>query len=188
MHMDRVQITMKHTEESIKRLAKVQYDTFSVHTKVIWYGICLICILMGFGLIVDIGTPWRYIPLAFGCVAFANIGASSKARASNTLDAVRRQGGFPCTTMTFLNNKIRISEKTGGSADLEYNSLFRLVEDQEYLYLFTTRTAAYMVPKEQVHDMEGFKAFLEKKSGQAFHQPVNLLKCNLSALRSMRKK
>ena len=125
MHMDRVQITMKHTEESIKRLAKVQYDTFSVHTKVIWYGICLICILMGFGLIIDIGTPWRYIPLAFGCVAFANIGASSKARASNTLDAVRRQGGFPCTTMTFLNNKIRISEQTGGSADLEYNSLFR---------------------------------------------------------------
>lgn len=185
--MKRVQITMEHTEESVRRLAKVQYDTFSVHTKLFWYAACLVAILLGFGLIVDLGEPLRYVPLAFGCVAIVNIGASGRVRAEKTLEAIRRQGRFPRTAMTFTGREIQIREETGGETVLEYGSLYRLVEDGAYFYLFLNRTAAYMVPKEQLEDEEAFRRLLEEKSGRTFRRPASLLKLRLSTLRGLGK-
>ncbi|MCI8399443.1 MAG: hypothetical protein HFF90_08620 [Oscillibacter sp.] len=52
--MERVQITMEHTEKSVRRLAKVQYDTFSARAKLFWYGLCLLCILAGLGLLFNL--------------------------------------------------------------------------------------------------------------------------------------
>ena len=186
--MKRVRITMEHTEESVRRLAKVQYDTFSFSVKLLWYAVCLLAILVGFGLIVDLGKPLRYIPLAFGCMGIVNIGASGRLRAGKTLEAVRRQGGFPCTAMTFTEREIQIVERTGGENTLEYGGLFRLVEDGEYLYLFINQNAAYMVPKEQLEDEESFRRFLEEKSGRSFQRPASLLNFRLSTLRGQRKR
>lgn len=181
--MERVQITMEHTEKSVRRLAKVQYDTFSARAKLFWYGLCLLCILAGLGLLFNLGTPLRYIPLAFGCVILVNIGATGRLRADRTLEAVRKQGAFPRTTMTFLKNKIQIAERTGETSELKYDGIFRLVEDGDYLYLFLNRSAAYMVPREQLEDADAFRRFLEEKSGRTFRRPASLLTMSLSTLR-----
>lgn len=186
--MKPIRVTMQHSEQTVHRLAGVQYNTFSGFAKLFWYLLCILGILSGFGLIADPGEPWRYVILAFSCVVIVNVGATGRFRASKTLRAIKAQGGvFPRTDMTFAESAVHIREEDGSSSDLSYDRIIRLVEDPQYLYLFITREAAYMVPLEQVPDKKSFMGFLEKQVGLAFQPPLELMNINLKTLSILRR-
>ena len=174
--MKLIRVTMQHNEQTVHRLAGVQYNTFSGFAKLFWYLLCILGILSGFGLIVNPGEPWRYVILAFSCVVIVNVGA------------IKAQGGvFPRTDMTFAESAIHIREEDGSSSDLSYDRIIRLVEDPQYLYLFITREAAYMVPLDQIPDKKSFMGFLEKQVGLAFQPPLELMNINLKTLSILRR-
>lgn len=177
-------ITMQHEPATVNRLATVQYRTFSPVSRIGWSGISLVMIAMGFGLIYDVGKPYRYFLLAVGCIIFANIGTSASVKADKTLRAIRQQGGdFPCTKMVFSTSGITVTEKGMPSHTVPYSNIIRTVEDAEYYYLFISTEAAYMVPKAQLKDPMKFRRLLEAKSSKPIVSSKTLLGLNLKDLR-----
>ncbi len=183
--MDNFTITMEHSEESIRRLSKVQYDTFSVLTKVMWYLTCAVSLALGVGLIGQLDETPRLLLAAFGAIALMNIGASAKARADKVIAAVKQKGEFPRTTLTFKDDEIGIEERSGKTGSMKYGSILRLIRDDEYWYLFISRTAAYMLPITGLNGQVSparFEALLQKKTGLEFSRPFSLLRVNLPDL------
>lgn len=181
--MDDVTITMEHTEETVRRLSRVQYDTFSARTKVMWYIVCLVCLALGMGVVGRLGQGPRLALIAFGAIALMNVGASAKARAGRILASVRQKGVFPRTTLTFKADEIGIQERSGLTDSLPYSGILRLIRDDEYWYLFISRTAAYMLPMAGLGGQISparFEALLQQKTGLEFARPFNLLRVNLA--------
>ena len=179
----REEILMQHDRASVRRLASMQYKTFSGRQRLLWSALALILIALGFGLIVDLGTPWRYIPLALGCLLFVNVGASAELKADRTLRAIQQQGGeFPRTKMVFSERSVLVTEHGGSAHTLPYTRFVRLAEDAEYCYLFITNEAAYMVPLAQIRSRERLRSALEKGSGQRFVRPAGLFSLRLRDL------
>lgn len=193
--MDNFTITMEHSEESIRRLSRVQYDTFSALTKVMWYLTCAVSLALGVGLIGQLDETPRLLLAAFGAIALMNIGASAKARADKVIAAVKQKGEFPRTTLTFKDDEIGIEERSGKTGSMKYGSILRLIKDDEYWYLFISRTAAYMLPITGLNGQVSparFEALLQKKTGLEFGRPFSLLRVNLpdilAGLRRRKKK
>ena len=176
----REEILMQHDESTVRRLSRIQYATFSAGERILLLSVSSVLILLGFGLLYDFGKPLRYVFLAFGCVLIVNTGVLADLKADKTLSAIRKQGGeYPCTKMVFTDTSIQITEKGSGSHTLNYSDLYHLAEDKEFCYLFLTREAAYMVPKEQIVDLPLFMDILEKNTGKTFMRPRNLFTTRL---------
>lgn len=183
------EIIMQHDTASVKRLSVVQFNTFSAGRRYALYALALLLILFGFGLIYDFGTPARYFFLAPGCILLVNVGASAGLKADKTLAAIRRQGGrFPCTKMLFGDSSIRITEEDSKSRTMKYGDILRLAEDREYYYLFVSTEAAYMVPKNQLHDSDAFRKHLMRKTNMDVSHQTGLLSLRLRDLTGRGKK
>lgn len=176
----REEITMQHDTASVRRLASIQYKTFSARRRFLLYALSLVCIALGFGLIYPFAFTLRIVLLAFGCILLVNVGASAAIKADRTLQAIERQGGvFPCTRMTFYDASVKIAELDGKPHTLKYSDILCLAEDGQYYYLFITNEAAYMVPKEQIHDEEVFRKTMESKTGKKFSRSGGLFSLRL---------
>ena len=177
------EIYMQHSQATVKRLSGVQYNVFSGSARNLYYLLSLLGILLGFGLIYDFGSPVRYLFLAAGCILFANIGTSASIKANRTLQAIERQGGkFPLTKMSFGSSGVRVKEEDGQAETIKYRDFLRLAEDSKYYYLFITREAAYMVPKEQIKDDAAFRSLLKKGSGKNIIRSTGLFSLRLRDL------
>lgn len=190
--METIEIVMQHSEETVQQLAKMQYNVFSSRTKYLLYLLCGLSVLAGLNIVGELPQVLRYILLAVGLITFMNIGISASIKADKTMQAIQRQGGkFPRTSMIFRDKDIFIREATGSTPaqTLEYKQIIRLAEDKEYLYLFITREAAYMVPIDKLKNPQKFKKLVESRTGLQFSAPFNLLTVNLhTLLRSFSKK
>lgn len=181
---------MQHDEQTIRRLAKIQYDTFSAKRKLIWYGICILCILAG--ILGNLSDTARILLIGFGGIVIVNIGITGKFKADDTLQAIKTHGGtFPCTTLTFQENGITVQESgiDHCTSKLRYDSIVRLIEDDAYFYLFISNTAAYMLPKnapsiKEQSQQEAWRTDLCRKTGLSFSRPFRLLRFNLKELLS----
>lgn len=135
------------------------------------------------GVVGRLGEGPRLALIAFGAIALMNVGASAKARADRILAAVRQKGAFPRTTLTFKADEIGIKERSGLTDSLPYSGILRLIRDDEYWYLFISRTAAYMLPMAGLNGQISparFEALLQQKTGLEFARPFNLLRVNLA--------
>ena len=183
--MESIEIVMQHSEQTLQQLARMQYNLFHPFTRYFWYLVSGLSVAAGLGLIGDFPQLVRYLLLAFGPIAFMNIGATASVKADKTMQAIQRQGGkFPRTVMVFRSKEVFVRETTGnhGAQTLDYSRFIRLSEDKDYLYLFINREAAYMVPVEQLSNPDKFKRLVESKTGQAFTAPASLLTFNLHSL------
>lgn len=182
--MDHIEITMQHSESTVRRLAKVQYNTFYGFAKIGWYLICGLCILIGLNILGGFPDIVRYLLLAFGSIAIVNIGTSGHMRADKTLAAIKNWGEFPRTTLRFREEYVEVTDyiKGANTRSVPYSSFIRLVADNEYFYLFVSPDAAYMLPVDQMKDSETCRRFLEQKTGQEFRPPFSFFSFRLSSL------
>ena len=136
----REEIVMQHDPATVKRLAGIQYKTFSAVRRAVLYAVSLICIALGFGLIYSFDSVFRIVLLASGCILLVNIGTSAGIKADKTLRAIEQQGGvFPRTRMVFHDSSVKITEEESKPHTLKYKDILRLAEDGAYFYLFITR-------------------------------------------------
>ena len=162
------EICMQHNRESIKLLAKAQYNLFSARTRNGLYLLSLLFIQLGFGAVYDFGPTLSYVFLAMGCIMLVNIGATASAKAERTVQDIQNHGGhFPVVKMLFRNSSFDVVENKGAVRTLQYCDLLRLGEDRNFYYLFETTEEGYMVPKAQIKNSQ-FRSRLEAAAGQKF--------------------
>lgn len=171
---------MQHTEESIRRLSKIQYHTFRPGVRLLW-------IAAGIGSI--FGAVYSgadqllfYLLMLAGCWLMMNLDLPAKHRADKIIAS--GAGKLPHTRFHFRESDFTV-KSSGYEKTLPYRQLYALLEDGEYLYLFLNRDAGYMVDKATVPsgELAGLKAALEAGSGLSFRSPTTLLNLNLRRLR-----
>ena len=80
-------------------------------------------------------------------------------------------------------------EAPGEKADFTYDSIVRMVEAPDFLYLFPNAGQAYMIDLETLKDgeTESFKKFLSEKVGLQWTKPVSLMTTSLKQIRFNKK-
>lgn len=168
---------MKHSQRTIAKLVQTQYDTFQFKNKVVQA-------LVGFGLVLfglfapgEMIMPW--IALFVGCVMLANLNTVPKRQTKKLLAQMGKK--YPQSDYTFGEEGFRYYDK---GDTIGYKSLIRLVEDNQYCYLYVSTVSAYMVDKGTVTggSVEEFKAFLADKADLSWTRPASLLTFRLKDL------
>lgn len=131
------------------------------------------------------------ICLIAGCLLMTNLNI----RADNIADSLIKamNGKFPVLTYAFMDSSFNDGPDR---PDVKYSSLYKLIEDDSYFYLFTSKASGYMFPVSSVRKNDSdenavteFKKFISEKSGLAWGRPLSLFTFSIKdALYYIRKK
>ena len=177
--MKRFTAQIRHSYDTILRMCRVQDDTFNFGRKI------LMALL---GLALTVLGAWNLSSVAglvfalVGCWLLVSLNFPARNRAQSIREAL--QGEYPTNRYEFYDKHFVLLAKNHDL--IRYDRLQRLVEDEQYCYLFINREASYMLEKASLGGQtDAFKAFLSKETGLEWTQPYRLSTFNLKALRRL---
>lgn len=175
-----MKVEMQHTEKTIRRLARVQYDTYCLTQKLVTALFAIILLVLGAWNCFD-GTT-SLVLVALGCFTITGINTPADRNAKKMIEYAK--GDFPASEYQFRDNAVQISGD-GQQTLLNYTDIYSLICDGPYLYLFISKHSAYMIPLESLGTQKAaeLKAMLSEKTGLRVEKPGNLLAINLGSLR-----
>ena len=174
------QASIVYNPFTLRRLNSVVSATFRYGLKLIYLGICLVLLILGAR--TGLQTPRGVALICIACFMLPSIRALDKSRAEQT---IRQLNGKTLTVQyTFTEDSFRCvtpDEK----ADYTYDTIARMVEQSDFLYLFPNANQAYMIDVSTLTggDLDAFKAFLVEKVGLQWTKPMSLLSVNLKQMR-----
>ena len=176
-------VTMQHTEQTIEKLAHMQYDLFCKSN-------LIVRTLLGMGAVVygiaNLSAWWGVLLIAYGSYLVTGKYNSANHTAHKLSKQIRESGmDFPASRYVFRESSVEVIPlpENANGVPLVYTEIHRLGEDIEYFYLFRDQYGGYMIPKTELGEKAGeFRSFLEKKAKQSFKAQMSPL------LRLMRKR
>ncbi|MCI7726885.1 MAG: YcxB family protein [Clostridiales bacterium] len=172
---------MIQSKDTIKRYSEVQFDVFYTSVKLIGAAVSVALVLLG---AFAVRTEVLSLLLIFlGCVVFTNLNAPANYTANRVIALFR--GKFPILHYSFSETGMLIEGKT---PEVKYSGIIRLVEDEEYLYLFQSPQYGSMIKKSSVSgedELYGLKCFLTEKTQLKWTRPPTILNFNLKSLREL---
>lgn len=167
---------IEHTEDTIRTMYVTEHQTYHQSSIMARIGIGLAMILAAF--MIDIPYVAKVLLLALGCWLLVSRDFSSINRAEDVIE--KRHGSFPVMEYAFYHKDMVLSGE--GKMHLKYDSIQRLIEDKDYLYLFQGKNSVCMLEKSSVqpNNLEEFMQFIAEKTGLAWRQNKSLLSMNLA--------
>ena len=166
--------SMQHSAETVKIFTRLQYDTFEWWRKLLTLFLSALLILSGFFYGSASGSSILTIGCLFvGCILFTSLNARANAVADQVVEAL--QGKFPTLQYSFSETGFTDGDDR---PIVSYDRLFRLIEDEQYLYLFSSKASGYMLSKVSVRgegDVAGLMELLAQRSGKPWKKPFSLL-------------
>ena len=182
--MNEYRASVVYNPYTLRKLNTVISGTFRYGLKMFYVGVCVALLVAG--AMSGLQTPKGVAMICIACFLFPSVRAIDKNRAEQ---ALRKMNGKTLKVeYTFGEDGFRC-EAPGEKAEFTYDSIVRLVEQPDFLYLFPNASQAYMVDLSTLEEgkAEPFKAFLSEKVGLEWTKPVSLLTFNLKPLRFNRK-
>ena len=169
---------------TLRKLNAVISATFRYGLKMFYIGVCVVLLVLGAR--IGLQTPRGIALICIACFLLPSVRAIDKNRAEQT---IRKMNGKTLKVEYTFEEERFWCEAPGEKADFTYDSIIRLVEDPDFLYLFPNAGQAYMIDLKTLEegDREPFKAFLSEKVGLEWTKPVSLLTFNLKQLRFNKK-
>ncbi len=169
---------IQQSRETITRYSRVQFNIFKSRTK-----LAVICFAAGL-VVIGLALLNSYKALAvilvfLGCIVFANQDAGANYTANLVIDMF--QGKFPRLKYAFFSSGFLIADN---EKEIPYRSLIRLVEDDEYLYLFQSDKLGYMIKSSTVigdRGLQGLKELLAEKTKLKWTRQNRFLTFSLSS-------
>lgn len=172
---------IQQSKETIRRYSEVQYNVFHTSAKLMGLAISVALVLLGaFAVKAEVLS---LVLIFLGCVLFTNLNAPANFTANRVIALF--QGKFPELHYTFSPSGMLIEGRT---PEVSYSDFIRLVEDEEYLYLFQSPQYGSMIRKDTVSgedDLYGFMNFLSEKTRLKWTRPPTILNFNLKKIREM---
>lgn len=164
---------------TIKSYSIIQYNIFQTRKKI---AVLVLSVALAVsGIAVAGSNKLLGLGLVFlGCILFSNSNAAAEYTANRVIELFK--GNYPTLHYSFSDSYI-LPLESGKS--IKYKSLVRLVEDDDYLYLFENSQYAVMVKKSLIsgeNGAEGLKKLLAEKTGLSWTRPLSILNFNLSNL------
>lgn len=180
---DRYQASIKHSEETVRIMARAQYETFR---PMAYYWLLLISlILLAVALFVPgLGQSVKILCILLG--SFTLVGLNSPAR--QLADQVIRSlnGKFPTITYYFEDELIRL-KGTDNADSLPYNDIYLLLEQKDYLYLFLKDHSSYMLDRSSITPNEaGLMALISEKTGLPWTKNRSILNTSIKSLKEQK--
>lgn len=158
--MQQYRARIRYSEDSITRLCKVQSKVYFSPGRAL---LLLICVsLMSAGVIWKGANLVKIILVAAGALSYSFISYVPVYKAKATLSTMK--GNYPETTYTFSDSCILLESGTK-NAELEYEKIIGIAHDESYIYMFISKTRAYMIDKNRIRPMDpdGLIKFLTDK-------------------------
>ncbi len=160
-------VVTRHTDDSIRRLSEVQYNTFYRNAKLAYYFVCFLLVFAG----VFFGGAAGFAFILFACFMVTGANLPAKRNADKVIKSIK--GRYPETEYDFFAKELRFGspgEDYGGMGIVDYSRFEAFVEDADYLFLFVTKYGAYVIPKKLLgpDELERLKKMIEKASGKTF--------------------
>ncbi len=164
---------MVFDDDSIRRMFRTEYRCYE---RMHWLSrICISGILILLALFTDIPMAAKAVCMLAGCWMTAGRDFHSQLQAERVLAGRRGM----TSTVTYRFNGAGIYGD--GRKLFGYGEVDRLAEDEAYFYIFKDRQNAVMLPKDAVKP-DGFRKFLESKTGRAWRENTGLLFMNRKVL------
>ena len=169
--MDKFEVEMQHTEESLQALSHMQYDLFCTKNRIVRTALSLGFVVLG---VVYFSHWWGVLAIAYGCYLTTSTYASANHTAHKIAGQLKESGmPFPHSRYLFGKEAIRIISLPGDEEldPLPYSQVCGLGEDNRNFYIFRDRYGGYVLPKEKLADREdAFRSFVEGKTGKFFRR------------------
>jgi len=162
---------MAYDAEKIRRLTKMQYNTFSMGRK--FFQILLSLLLIGMGLFFG-KNVLAIMALALGCYLLVSIDYRPRAVADTIIKQFN--GVYPTLQYVFSVKGICTDKQKESTP---YKKVIMLIDDKEYFYLYINKATAFMVDQSTVKGpdaLDGFKAHVAERTGLDWIAPPSLLK------------
>ncbi len=180
------EVTTRHSAETFKKLARMQYTLFCKRNFAVRSVIALACAVAG---AFNMNTVWGVLLLIYGAYLFSSKYAQADHTARKLSRAIEEAGeDYPVSRFRFDEEGIRIFSHNAGKSEssLKYSEILKIGEDREFFYLFPTQYGGYMLGKDALGDRaEDFAEFIEKKTGKYVRTPSPLEKV-METIRSRR--
>lgn len=168
------QATMRHNEKTFQLLAHMQYDLFCKKNLVTRTMISIAALAVG---IINFSQWWGVLLIVYGSYLTSSKYAQANHTAGKLVKAIKASGlDFPVSRYLFRENAMEIitmPENTSLGDPLMYSDVLKLGEDGDYFYLFRDQFGGYMIPKSEMEkDVDGFRFFVEQKTGKAFQTQI----------------
>lgn len=169
--MDKFEVEMQHTEESLQALSHMQYDLFCTKNRIVRTALSLGFVALG---VVYFSHWWGVLAIAYGCYLTTSTYASANHTAHKIAGQLKESGmPFPHSRYLFGKEAIRIISLPGDEEldPLPYSQVCGLGEDNRNFYIFRDRYGGYVLPKEKLAGREeAFRSFVEGKTGKFFRR------------------
>ena len=104
--MDKFEVEMQHTEESLQALSHMQYDLFCTKNRVVRSVLSLGFVILG---VVYFSHWWGVLAIAYGCYLTTSTYASANRTAHKLTAQIKAAGtGFPGSRFLFDNDGMHI--------------------------------------------------------------------------------
>lgn len=173
--------SIQHTEATLQRLFKTEYRTY--HQPRILIQLAVGFVMAALALTVEMDRILQAFLLLIGCLLMIGRDFPASVRADKAVDD--RRGKLPENVCSFFGSSLELSGE--GSMRLKYDRFQRLVEDNEYLYLFLGSRSVCMIDKTTIKggSSEELKAFVAERTGLIWRQNRSFFTMNLADLRQM---
>lgn len=178
------QAEMQHSAETVKRFTHLQYDTFEWWRKLLLFILSALLILFG----VFFGSSFGFSVLTVFCIfagsiLFTNLNTRANMVADQVIEAM--QETYPVLQYSFSESGFTDGKDR---PTVSYAKLFRLISDEEYLYLFASKASGYMIRKKSITGeggAQGLMDLISQKSGLSWQNPVSFLTFSIKDLYSL---
>ena len=165
--------SVKHNEASINKLTSVQFNTYNRKSKYAIMGVGVMGLVAS--VFVGFNTPMGILCLLIGCWAMVSVNYPARSMAKKLCEAYKDD--MPWAKYCADEDGLWVTSGNG-TWMIEYKDVYSLIEDKENFYVFISPASVHMLPKAALEDgtPEGFKTFLEKKTGKEFGRPGGALR------------
>ncbi|MBO7422902.1 MAG: YcxB family protein [Oscillospiraceae bacterium] len=178
------QAEMQHSAKTVKRFTHLQYDTFEWWRKLLLFILSALLILFG----VFFGSSSGFSILTVFCIfagsiLFTNLNTRANMVADQVIEAM--QETYPVLQYSFSESGFTDGKDR---PTVSYAKLFRLISDEEYLYLFASKASGYMIRKKSITGeggAQGLMDLISQKSGLSWQNPVSFLTFSIKDLYSL---
>ncbi len=152
---------IQQSKETITRFSRVQFNIFKYKTKIAIICFCAGLLVIGLALL-NTFKALAVILVFLACIIYANQDAGADYTANMVIDMFKSH--YPKLKYVFTQSGYKINDN---EKILKYKDVIKLVEDDEYLYIFQTEQYGIMIKASTVYGdegLQGFKDFISKET------------------------
>lgn len=175
--------SIEYTPDNMRLLGAAIDNAFRFGMKISYGMICIVMIL--YACYTGLETPGSMLGVALGCLLLPSVNAFERQR---TNAAIRRMKGKIVRMDYSFRDHSFLCATAEEKNEFRYDTLIRLMETRDFLYMFPNRDQAYMIDVSSIQPSgeKTFKAFITEKTGLQWTRKMSLLSLDIRALRFIR--